>query len=411
MKRIKFLFVLSVLVLITNALVFAAGVTYTTQESGAWGTIVWDASTPPTTLNNTNDIVNIGYINTIPDPDDTLRHNITLASDLSFNKAATLNIYGSLSITGRLFAKADLTINIYDGGSLSITDSLIAESSITLNVSGSLLVEGSTTSKNGSDITINNTGNADLGDISYKNGGALDVHGVIVAEDISFENGGAIEVFAGGYLEATTVDMTGTGTFVNNGTIDVPSISGVTVSGSGVNLPIELASFKAAYAANTVNIYWQTASEKTNDYFTIERSKDGVNYYTIAEIKGAGNSYTTLNYSYTDYNPLQGVSYYRLTQTDYDGESKIFDPISVAYINEGELKIGPNPAQNILNVSVGGELGSGTIKLYNITGAVVKQINMNSNHSILNISDLPSGTYMMVIGEGNTNISKRIIKE
>jgi hypothetical protein len=87
-----------------------------------------------------------------------------------------------------------------------------------------------------------------------------------------------------------------------------------------VPLPIELISFEGI-SKNTYNyLFWKTASEYNNDYFTIEKTLDGINFTPIANINGAGNSNMVLNYDYIDYNIINTITYYRLKQTDYDGK-------------------------------------------------------------------------------------------
>ena len=56
-----------------------------------------------------------------------------------------------------------------------------------------------------------------------------------------------------------------------------------------------------------------------NDYFSIYRSTNATDWNLIGEIEGAGNTSTQLTYQWIDNNPLSGVSYYKLAQTDYDG--------------------------------------------------------------------------------------------
>ncbi len=110
-------------------------------------------------------------------------------------------------------------------------------------------------------------------------------------------------------------------------------------------LPIELLYFKATPASGQVVLEWATATEINNEYFTIERSIDGVNWDVISFETGAGNSNYTLNYSFTDEFPAEGVSYYRLKQTDFDGKFEYFDPAAV------ELK-NSEMATEIVNVRV-----------------------------------------------------------
>ena len=93
-------------------------------------------------------------------------------------------------------------------------------------------------------------------------------------------------------------------------------------------LPIGLVDFTAQCNTNNVIINWTTASEIDNNYFTIERSKDASVFNSIGTIKGAGNSSCNINYSFTDTNPFVGEGYYRLKQTDFNGNSTTFNIVA-----------------------------------------------------------------------------------
>lgn len=95
-------------------------------------------------------------------------------------------------------------------------------------------------------------------------------------------------------------------------------------------LPIELLDFTATVDRGIVDINWSTASQVNNNYFTIERSQDGYMWENLEEIKGAGNSTSTLTYNTKDPKPYLGTSYYRLSQTDYDGTTETFQPVAVS---------------------------------------------------------------------------------
>lgn len=98
----------------------------------------------------------------------------------------------------------------------------------------------------------------------------------------------------------------------------------------GSALPVELLSFDAELTDNQyVNIMWSTASQLINDYFTIETSIDGYEWEEFTKIPGCGNCNTQMDYRVVDENPYKGISYYRLKQTDYDGNSETFHPVSV----------------------------------------------------------------------------------
>ena len=102
----------------------------------------------------------------------------------------------------------------------------------------------------------------------------------------------------------------------------------------GGTLPIDLISFTGEVIGSGVELNWVVASQVNNDYYEIQRSIDVENWETISTIPGAGNNNTQMDYKIIDPNPLIGISYYRLKQTDYDGQSEAFHPISIVIKEE-----------------------------------------------------------------------------
>lgn len=118
-------------------------------------------------------------------------------------------------------------------------------------------------------------------------------------------------------------DMDGAG---NN----IPNLDNFIMQGYACGpLPIELVSFTGTPYTNKNLLQWVTATESNNDYFTIEHSEDGENWQEIKKIYGAGNSSTTKKYSFYVNEPEKMVNYYRLKQTDFDGQNKKFKTIFV----------------------------------------------------------------------------------
>lgn len=110
-------------------------------------------------------------------------------------------------------------------------------------------------------------------------------------------------------------------------------------------LPIELIYFKAEPipSRQSVQLNWATAMELENDFFTIERSRDGLNFYKVAEIPGAGTHSGILEYSFTDITALEGTSYYRLKQTDIGGRSFSYSEVVRVQLPFGKQDITPFP--------------------------------------------------------------------
>lgn len=112
-------------------------------------------------------------------------------------------------------------------------------------------------------------------------------------------------------------------------------------------LPVELINFNAIINSNKVDITWSTASELNNDYFSVERSKDGVVFEEVVKVDGAGNSTSIINYFDVDYHPIVGVSYYRLKQRDFNGVVIYSSIVPVRYQPNGNFgfSLFPNPGE------------------------------------------------------------------
>ncbi len=164
-------------------------------------------------------------------------------------------------------------------------------------------------------------------------------------------------------------------------------------------LPIELLFFNAALNESVVNITWATESEINNDYFTIERSADGINFSIIDTVKGAGNSTSELHYARTDKNPLHGISYYRLKQTDFDGNYKFTEMVPVNFKGIEVISLQPNPAvSNITFLMNTSEEMEATYFITDIDGRLVKSeriiISEGVSHLPVDISSLAQGMYI-----------------
>lgn len=114
------------------------------------------------------------------------------------------------------------------------------------------------------------------------------------------------------------------------------TISGST--GDGSALPIELIYFNATPNQKTVDLTWATASELNNDFFTVERSIDGLTWEQILTVNGAGTTNQRTNYRDIDTRPAAGLSYYRLKQTDFDGKWS-YSNIQSVFMNNASVEL------------------------------------------------------------------------
>ena len=162
-------------------------------------------------------------------------------------------------------------------------------------------------------------------------------------------------------------------------------------------LPIILSDFSVAKSEHTVVLNWETASEINSDYFEVQRSTDGYHYQTITMVAAANNSSSTLNYSTVDQDPTNGLNFYRLKQVDLDGSYTYSDVRTITLESaSSDLAVYPNPStgqvtiQHALTGSVHGVI-------YNASGRAVREFELSSRKSDLNLQDLESGIYYMII--------------
>lgn len=184
-------------------------------------------------------------------------------------------------------------------------------------------------------------------------------------------------------------------------------------------LPVELIYFNAKSINEEVNVYWTTASEINNDYFEVQRSRDGKQFEKISDIKGAGNSNAPLNYTYTDHHPFDGTSYYRLRQVDFDGKNSMSKIVAVKRNIGNNLinNIYPNPARDIIHVNLyDNNIQDIKIEITDATGRkILEQSYSGTNQPqsfLLVTSHIESGIYSLRIIDVNAGLimqEKRIV--
>lgn len=144
-------------------------------------------------------------------------------------------------------------------------------------------------------------------------------------------------------------------------------------SAACVFLPIELIQFEARAESDSLSLYWLTESEWDNDYFTLEKSTDGILFNDVQQIKGAGTTKQQSAYAVKDVLP-HSTSYYRLKQTDYNKNAMYSHIIVVDAVQHTAASyLSPNPAQERVTLTLlpdARRLG-GTIKIFNPAGHLV----------------------------------------
>jgi hypothetical protein len=186
-------------------------------------------------------------------------------------------------------------------------------------------------------------------------------------------------------------------------------------------LPVSLVDFDVQNGTHgSAEITWVTQSEKVNDYFTIERSYEGDVFEQVAKVDGAGNSNEIRRYSFLDTNPIQGLSYYRLSQTDFDGKITVCGLVTyrAEYSNpvQPSILLRDNPFKDQLSITVNSSIASRTsVRLLSTSGekSFEQEVPMQAGRNLLDIpitANLQPGIYTLVVttDSGDQLVSKAV---
>ncbi len=182
-------------------------------------------------------------------------------------------------------------------------------------------------------------------------------------------------------------------------------------------LPIELLSFQAQLnSQGMVDLTWSTASEINNKEFTIEKTVNGIDYDTVTKIAGAGNSTKILYYKAVDETPYTGTSYYRLKQTNFDGQST-YSEIQTININpKYSFSIYPNPVHSTLFLNYYSQITTvEELEIIDMAGHIAgiytTGLQKGNNTFQLNIDWLANGIYFLKCSNANEFTYLKFIKQ
>jgi hypothetical protein len=183
-------------------------------------------------------------------------------------------------------------------------------------------------------------------------------------------------------------------------------------------VPVELTSFTASAANESVTLKWETATETNNRGFEVERSIDNFKFAPVGFVAGKGTTIEKSSYTFVDKSITSENYYYRLKQYDFNGTYSYSDIIEVSNIHPSSFSISqnyPNPFNPATSIKFGLPVDSKvTITVYNSIGEIVSTPIRNSfpagTHYInIDAVNLTSGTYIYSIsaeGSDGSNFLK-----
>lgn len=183
-----------------------------------------------------------------------------------------------------------------------------------------------------------------------------------------------------------------------------------TVGSAGI-LPVNLLFFNGKTVEKQVILQWATAIEKDFNYFVIERSASGKEFYEIGKRKGAGNSNVRIDYKFDDPSPFVGRSYYRLKAVDFDGYTEYFNIVVIDFVDAKSVSIYPNPYRDSEELTIALNFANDETSyasIYDSRG--LEQLSFNFSGPEYKTSiPLSAGSYILKIRSGSTHYISRLV--
>ena len=293
----------------------------------------------------------------------------------------------------------NLRLNICNNGGEFNVEHLIAGQGSELNIDGTFNV-GILEVGNNVEINVGPNGTLNAGQIITGTNGEINNYGTINIGNggISMQNNNCIVNYGSGNINLNPPDP------FPNYYIDLGKPDGTDCLGEG-ELPIELLSFTSSIKPDRINLLWTTGSEINNDYFTLERSRDLYGWEVMGFVEGAGNSSTPLSYSFSDLRPLDGLAYYRLKQTDFDGAFKYYGPIAAHYdlgLDGLDFKVMKNYTNWVIAVPNDGLY---QVEVYNLQGHRLHSERVENTLTI----PAPQGAVVIRVTDGFERSASRVV--
>ena len=269
-----------------------------------------------------------------------------------------------------------------------------------------------------STITGSNSGfNPTCGPVTYSNWQVSSLSGTSTQTFVftpASTGGPYAGVFNNADTYTVTADASNPGTCIG-GAQTASGTADVTITAAGT--PVVVANQNIVLAKTQAKLSWSTYSEFNNDYFTVTRSSNGVDFETIGTVKGKGNTKLTQYYTFEDKSPLAGVSYYQIVQHDLDGSATALSALPLKNLknNLNVVKLSPNPVNesSVIEFEAAHE-GSVELKVFDLMGrSVISQlvsVEKGLNSVNLDMSFLSNGLYQVSLTDGVNNVIEKVYK-
>lgn len=252
-------------------------------------------------------------------------------------------------------------------------------------------VKGAFTTSTHSKVILTN--GAQAKNVFWVVDGAVSINDYSIFKGTIIANNGAISLATGVNIEGRAVSTTGG--------LTTEAVTVRITSGPCFPLPVSWLYFRGKAVEENVLLEWGTTNEMKNAFFTIEKSIDGRVFELLSTVKEQGKTANgEVHYAFTDQAPYS-TTYYRISQTDIDGQKNIYNTIYVKSGTNKSLQVKQYVQGNYMFVQLPGTVpANGSINLYSTDGKKItsQKITLSSFASTFKIErSLKKGIYILVV--------------
>lgn len=176
-------------------------------------------------------------------------------------------------------------------------------------------------------------------------------------------------------------------------------------------LPVTWKTFTANWQNDHTDLNWSTWSEQNCAFYEVEKSIDATSWIAIAQVKAKGNSAFENTYSASDKEVANGITYYRIKQTDRDGRYQYSATQTIYRENTLTFSLYPNPCTMTLHIQLPESSQTSLIEIYSIDGKKLISTETNETAHQIDIRPLSKGTYWLRVYNNQKISTQKFIKQ
>lgn len=225
------------------------------------------------------------------------------------------------------------------------------------------------------------------------------------------------------YLNTETPVYLGGNTLINfTTTSDAASTSAdrfMIVFRPAGTLPVTVTNVRGYQKDRGIQVDWTAQQEINIEHYEVEKSTNGVEFATAANVRATGNSGINQSYGWFDANPVQGNNYYRIKIVERTGAVKYTQIVKVT-IGSGasSVSIYPNPVKGTtMNVYFTNmSKGKYAVVLYDNAGRQVykSSVEHTGGSATYNLSlgkAISKGNYKLYVSDSESEQTESVIIE